>query len=397
MATLILDLDIDRFPATLAGLERYSSALALIRFRGEPVGQVRVPVIDGRIRVDQLRERTRAAVSASVWERRLHSALEWTAHDDSTAPVPTATVAVCTRDRPADLKRCLGSLMRLVNDGQEVLVIDNCPTTTATREVTASYPGVRYVLEQRPGLDRARNRALVEARGDVVAFCDDDAAPDPNWLHALLRNFDDPLVMCVTGLTMPAELETEAQEWFERYSPFGRGFSRVVFDSASLAPERVGRVGAGANMALRRRVLAELGPFDEALDAGTPTHSGGDTDYFMRVLAAGYRIVYDPCALSWHRHRTTWPELRRVLFGYGTGVYSAWTRQLLLGGELSVVNAARSWLQHVQIPALVRSILRRPNRVPLDLLLAELSGCAVGPATYAFARWSGRSARNLAS
>src|SRR6266567_2037807 len=83
----------------------------------------------------------------------------------------------------------------------------------------------------------------------IVAFNDDDALPDPNWLRVLLRNFADPLVVCVTGLTMPMELETEAQEWFERCSSFVRGFTRTVYDQTRLHPLAAGKVGAGANMA----------------------------------------------------------------------------------------------------------------------------------------------------
>ena len=386
MATAVLDLDIERFPRTLIGFEGYDHGLALLRFRGRPIGQVRVSVAAGRIDVGELRERARLTASPAIWESLLHQALEWDERPATAFTLPTATIAVCTRDRPSDLERCLRSLGRLAQDGHEVLVVDNCPSTTATREVVARHPGVRYVLEERAGLDRARNRALREASGEIVAFCDDDAAPDPNWLQALLLNFDDPLVMCVTGLTMPIELESDAQEWFERYSPFGRGFQRMVFDSARLSPERAARVGAGANMALRRTLLDDLGPFDEALDAGTPACSGGDTDYFLRVLAAGYRIVYDPAALSWHRHRATWPELQRVLFGYGVGVYAAWTRHLVVEGELNVIRAGAGWLRYVQIPALIRSVFRRPGSTPLDLLLAELRGCAVGPLTYLLTR-----------
>src|SRR5206468_10948801 len=112
------------------------------------------------------------------------------------------------------------------------------------------------------------------------------------WLRALVRNFDDPLVYCVTGLTMPLQLEAEAQEWHERYTTFVRGFRRRVFDGATFNPTAGGQAGSGVNMALRRRVLQELGPFDEALDARTRTQSGGDGEMFSRILSSGYRMVF---------------------------------------------------------------------------------------------------------
>ncbi len=297
-------------------------------------------------------------------------------------PDAPVTVAVCTRDRPEDLRACLDALMRLPDDGQEILVIDNCPACDATERLVATYDRVRYVREDRPGLDVARNRALRQARGAVVAFTDDDAMPDPGWLRALLSGFGDPQVLCVTGLTLAAELETEAQEWFERLGGFGRGYTCTVFDARTHNPLVAGRVGAGVNMALRRTVIQEVGFFDEALDAGTPTRSGGDHDLFTRILAAGYRIVYEPEALSRHRHRRTWEELRDTLYGYGVGVYAAWTRSLLADREIGVLAVAWGWFRHGQLRKLARSLLRRPGCVPLDLVLAELRGCAVGPFAY---------------
>lgn len=265
-------------------------------------------------------------------------------------------------------------------------MIDNCPSTDATRQIVNEFPLVRYVREPVPGLDVARNRALTEARGDIVAFSDDDAAPDQGWLRALLRNFDDPLVFCVTGLTMPLELETDAQEWHERYSTFGRGFKRRVFDRAFVNPMAAGKIGAGVNMAIRRSALQLVGPFDEALDAGTRTRSGGDSEMFSRLLAAGYRIVYEPRALTWHRHRRTWSELRKMIYGYGVGVYAAWTRSLLVEREYSMIKPALSWLFRTQLPGLFRSVFSHAAPVQFDLGVAELRGCLAGTWHYLCSR-----------
>jgi GT2 family glycosyltransferase len=246
----------------------------------------------------------------------------------------------------------------------------------------AAYTGVRYLREDYPGLNRARNQALREAGHAIVLFTDDDAVPDPAWLRAHLRAYGDPRVMCTTGLTMPLELETRAQETFEQYNPFARGFARKVYTRLNLNPLAVGEVGAGVNMAFRREVLAAVGPFDEALDAGTPTHSGGEAEMFSRILASGYRIVYEPGALSWHRHRRTWEELRRAIYGYGVGIYAFWTRKYFYDGELTAPLLALRWFWHDQLPALLRASLRRPDAQPFDLIAAELKGCVAGPFAY---------------
>jgi GT2 family glycosyltransferase len=181
-------------------------------------------------------------------------------------------------------------------------------------------------------------------------------------------------------------LETRAQEWSERHSPFGRGFNRFAFHRSNLNPLSAGRVGAGANMAVRRAVLELVGPFDEALDAGTLTCSGGDTEMFSRILASGYYIVYEPAALSWHRHRRTWKELRRMIYGYGVGAYAVWARKLFYEGEIRVLNYAWHWFRYDQLPGLFRSLRHRPGSVPLDLVLAELRGCLTGFQAYIHTR-----------
>jgi GT2 family glycosyltransferase len=215
---------------------------------------------------------------------------------------------------------------------------------------------------------------------------DDDAVPDPKWLDALFSNFDNPLVMCVTGLTMPLELETEAQEWFERYNSFGRGFRRIIYDNENCSPVSAGRVGAGANMALRRKVIDYVGPFDESLDGGTPTRSGGDTEMFSRILARGYSIVYEPSALNWHHHRKTWSELRETLYGYGVGLYSFWTRSLIVEREFAALGAALNWLCRHYLRGLLRKVLKPSEGIPFNLLLADLRGCAWGPWAYFISR-----------
>jgi GT2 family glycosyltransferase len=307
--------------------------------------------------------------------------------ENAGAPVGRATVAVITRDRPEDLATCLTALLSMPDDGQEMVVVDNCPATDATRDLVARYGDrVRYVRETTPGASAARNRALREARHAIVAFSDDDAVPDSEWLRALTRNFSDRRVLCTTGLIMPLELETPAQEEFERYSPHGRGFRRQVFDQRTHYPLHVSPAGVSAGMALRRDVLELVGPFNEALGPGTPSRAGEDYDLFARILKAGYRIVYDPAALSWHRHRRTERELREALHGYGIAVYAWWTHQLVFDKEWSVPLLAWGWFRHKQGPALLGVLLRRPGRTRLELLLAELCGCVRGPWAYFQAR-----------
>jgi GT2 family glycosyltransferase len=381
MATAILDLEISKLPPEITVEERYSKALILIRLHGKPLAQALLPVVGGRMGGDELREALMNAAGDNLWKNWLYDTLEW----DERGPVeamPIATVAVCTHDRPEDLRRCLDALMLLPDDGQEYLVIDNWPLTDATKELVKNYPKVRYVREDVVGESAARNRALREAKHEFVAFTDDDAAPDPNWLRSLLRNFRDPRVMCVTGLVMPLELETEAQELFEGYSPYGQGFERRVFDGAHCNPLIVDPLGVSASMALRKSLIDCIGLFDEALGVGTPAKAGSDFEMFARILRSGYRMVYEPRALSWHRHRRTWEELRNLLKSYGIGVYAFWTRMFLVNREFGVVLLAWNWLRYKQIPELFASWRKQPGCIPSYLLLAQMRGCVSGPMAY---------------
>ena len=379
MATVVIQVHVEELPARIRVVPGYGRAFVVLRRGSEPVARFDLPVVDGEVEP--------AAFASALFAEARRNRHRWLARDylgpDPTPPTGDVTVAICTRERPADLRRALAAVQRLDPAPVEVLVIDNAPRGTDTRTVVAEFAGVRYVCEARPGLDRARNRALREARGDIVAFTDDDAAPEPSWLGALARAFGDRRVWCATGLTLPYELETDAQEWFERYSSFGRGFHRRRFEGAHHDGLSVGAIGAGANMAVRRSVLAELGGFDEALDAGTVTGSGGDHELFGRLLAAGYDIVYEPAAVSWHRHRRTWPELREALRGYGTGVFAVMTRRLVRDHEPAALLHGLRWFCQHHVPTLWRSLRGRSGTIPLDLICGEIAGCAAGPAAYA--------------
>lgn len=378
MATAVVQVHVEQWPVRIPVEGGYRRAYVVVRRNDEPIAAFDLPVTSGEV--------DPAAFARAMFEAAGEHGYRWLARDylgpDPPRSTADVTVAICTRERPADLRRALAAVRRLDPAPLEVLVIDNAPRTTETTDVVAEFTEVRYVCEPQRGLDRARNRALAEARGAIVAFTDDDAMPEPSWLGRLVRAFENGLVWCTTGLVLPAELETDAQEWFERYSSFSRGFRRRLFEGRHHDGISVGAIGAGANMALRRNVLTMLGGFDEALDAGTVTRSGGDHDLFGRILAAGYNIVYEPAAVSWHRHRRTWPELRETLRGYGTGVFALMTRRLVCDREPAALRHGLRWFCRHHLPTLWRAYLRRPNAIPRDLIRAEIAGCFAGPAAY---------------
>jgi GT2 family glycosyltransferase len=280
------------------------------------------------------------------------------------------------------LEICLRRIVPLLAEGHEIIVVDSCPSTAETAGLVASFPGIRYLRESQPGAALARNRGIHAAKKEFVAFTDDDARADPHWLKSLLRNFDDELVAVVTGITMPVELETDSQLWFEKTNPFSRGGLRREFDLSNFEPLIAGLAGCSVNMAVRVSALERIGLFDAALGPGSLGKCGEDHEFYYRALKHGYRIVYDPAALVWHRHRSDWPALRYVIYTYGVGVFAWWTKALVFDRELALLKIASVWFLRHHVGNLVRSLLRRPSAFPLDLAWAEFVGALEGPFAY---------------
>ncbi|MBA2614501.1 MAG: glycosyltransferase [Actinobacteria bacterium] len=240
---------------------------------------------------------------------------------------PSVSVVVCTRDRPAVLRECLHSLADCSASADEVVIVDNS-TAGSMRDVVEEFPRMTYVRENRPGLSRARNTGIRATSGEIVAFTDDDTTLHGDWLARLRDGFAEPDVMVVTGLVLPAALETESQVVFELvYGGFFRGYQRIVYDKAFFEQTRahatpVWKIGAGANMAVRRRAFELVGGFDERLGAGAAGCSE-DSELWYRVLAEGWRCVYEPGAVVFHRHRADDEELRRQMHEYLRGHVAA--------------------------------------------------------------------------
>src|SRR6185312_9569473 len=114
------------------------------------------------------------------------------------APLPSATVVICTRNRPADLNASLDAITRLNPGPDEILVVDNSDGDPATERAAREH-GARCVVESGIGLSRARNRGLAESLSQIVAFIDDDALPTEDWLGQLLLAFADPRIALVYG------------------------------------------------------------------------------------------------------------------------------------------------------------------------------------------------------
>jgi len=269
------------------------------------------------------------------------------------------TVVICTRDNPDALGRVLESLTAMPAPPATVLVADNLSTGTLVREVAQGFADRLPIEYQRvgpAGLANARNAALAHVRTGLVAWIDDDEQVAPTWLGQVVAAFVHVAgAAAVSGVVLPAEFRTEAQYLFELYGGHvkGRGFTPATFNQRTMAQSPLYPLppfGVGANMAFRTAVLRELGGFDPALGAGTPTRGGEDTEVFSKLLLAGHTAVYWPWAATKHVHRATFDELVDQLTGYARGLTAYYTAMALANPRnlLAMARLAPAALREVR-------------------------------------------------
>jgi SAM-dependent methyltransferase/GT2 family glycosyltransferase len=248
------------------------------------------------------------------------------------------------------------------------------------------FAGVRYLPEPRPGLSAARNAAVREARGDLLAFVDDDVVVHPRWLAPLRRALAEPDVMAVCGLVLPAELDTPAQVAFETIQGgFAQGCERARYGREFLRATvgfgmPVWKIGAGANMAIRRSAFELVGDFDERLGAGAAGCSE-DSELWYRLIAEGWTCRYEPDSVVFHHHRREQAALAGQIHDYTRGHVAALFVQFArfhhAGNLRRALLALPKHFAKRTLRALERGLAERAGlvaRSPVDTFRPELSG-----------------------
>lgn len=311
---------------------------------------------------------------------------------------PDIGVVVATRNRPGELGVCLRSLLEQTWRPAVIVVVDDAPGGDLTPAVVtqlATDGPLLYVEGPGCGLAAAHNHGLGFVRTPVVAFTDDDVVADMHWLESIAEMFAaDRAVGCVTGMIRPLELSTDAQAILEAYANFNKGSVRRVFDldehrpDDPLYPFAAGRFGSGANMAFRRDVMSAMGGFDPALGAGTRARGGDDLAAFFEVIQRGYRLVYEPGAVVYHRHTDDMLSLQRQVYGYGVGLTAYLTTCLLHHPILlaEAVTRLPAAIAHVRDPQSPKNA-GLPDDYPARLTRLERLGMLIGPLAYLASRW----------
>ncbi len=414
-----LDVDVAEGVPGVAAANRTRQAhfvWILVRIFTEPVGIVMLPLPATGLSSRQVAETIDSSLGAVLKVRAAEAGATWpgltpgaplaptsvppfvASRDAVLAQAPVMTAVICTRERPLGLKACLDSLMQQHYPDYSVLVVDNAPATDASSRVVSEMQdrpvSVKYVVEPRRGLAWARNCALEMVPSGITAWIDDDEVADRYWLAELARGFaEHPDAAAVSGIMLPAELETQAQVWFEQYGGHHkhREFISTAFSPLTAAEQSplypLPPFGTGGNMALRADALKRAGGFVTALGAGTWTMGGEDTRLFSELLLGGGTVVYQPSAVTHHYHRRRKTELRRQMFGYGVGL-TAFYADLVAARPTTIAGLLRL------VPRVIRDShgpqsLRSgglPPDFPSDLRWSNRIGLLAGPLRYVLAR-----------
>lgn len=381
---VLLQIDVDQ-PEDAVALDLPARRRVWIEVvkRGQVIGLVEAETDDGGIPAA-----TRADLR-HVFRDVPTTAIE-TIDDDA---LPRATVVIPTVGRDVDLmNQAIEAVLSSDYPSFELVVVDNRDLEEAEPlGVKSVDERVRVVREPRAGAAAARNRGTAEARGEVVAFTDDDALVDERWLRALGARFVmSPEVQAVGGLVLPKELDTQPQLWFEEfYGGLNRSFRAEVVDRTSLprddrlAPYAPGRFGSGNNLAFRRDALEALGGFNEALGPGTPCKGGEDLEILFRFLTLGASLAIEPAAVVRHVNRRTRGEFVAQVLRYGTGLTAMYCAVLVRDSRHAPAIARR-------VPAGLRRLFRRRAQrsisatpsCPRRTYAYQVLGMTYGPVAY---------------
>jgi GT2 family glycosyltransferase len=243
------------------------------------------------------------------------------------------SLLICTRDRASSLDRTLASVSRAAAETPvpvEVVVVDNGSSDdTAARlarwQERQCFP-VRLVAEPLPGLARARNTGIAQARGGIIAMTDDDCVLDPGYFTLLAARFAQwPAPVVVGGrillgdpADLPVTIKLEDHPMVAAPGSFPGGFVM------------------GANLAFTRDVVERVGPFDTRFGAGARFAAAEDTDFLFRAMGCGIPVRYDPYVVVSHHHgRRSTTELTTLMAGYAFGDGALYAKHLLADGRIA--------------------------------------------------------------
>jgi glycosyltransferase involved in cell wall biosynthesis len=234
----------------------------------------------------------------------------------SNGSAPLVTAIVSTRNRAEEIGPCVESILKSENVDFELVVVDQSETDASRRAIEpfASDPRLRLVSTDTRGLSVSRNIGVANSRAEILAFTDDDCRVAPDWLATVASIFArEPDVALLFGRVLRSD-GGAAGGFAAEFDPASE---RVFRDEY---PHVLEAWGIGANMALRRSVLENVGGFDPALGAGAPFRAGEDADIAIRFVAAGHAMLHTRLPNVTHLGVRQGEDASQLMRGYGFGL-----------------------------------------------------------------------------
>lgn len=219
----------------------------------------------------------------------------------SDQPYPRISVVVCSYNGSTTIGECLRGLDELEYPNYEVILV-NDGSTDATAAIASEYNCLIISTENR-GLSSARNTGLAAATGEIVAYIDDDAWPDPHWLHYLASSFSDTEHAAMGGPNIAPFTDAPAAHCVGN-APGNPTHVLLSDQEAEHIP--------GCNMAFRKAALQAIGGFDPQFRI-----AGDDVDVCWRLRNMGWTLGFSPAAVVWHHPRSTVRAYWQQQVGYG--------------------------------------------------------------------------------
>jgi GT2 family glycosyltransferase len=222
------------------------------------------------------------------------------------AQSPQVSVIIPTCGRPGLLLQCVDSILKGSYESFEILVIDQNANQTLKQSLVQQFLNetrLKYFFLDKAGASRARNFGVKKAKGEIVAFIDDDAVADPGWLSAIADTFSTvrPIPALIGGCIKPLWPQARPN-WYPTEREYLLGLYNIGDELCPL-PEHDQPIAV--NMAGLREVIIALGGFDEHLGPNYfrkhPMITGEDAILGQRARRAGYELYYQPKAKVYHQ------------------------------------------------------------------------------------------------
>ena len=313
---------------------------------------------------------------------------------------PMISVVVCSYNGSRTLADALAALQRVTYPNFEVIVVDD-GSTDATPQIARDH-GFRLIQQANLGLSGARNTGWQAAQGSIIAYLDDDAAPEPHWLHFLAHAFEAEEFAGIGGSNIAFAEDNFAAHCVD-HSPGNPTHVLLTDREAEHLP--------GCNMAYRRECLAAIGGFDARFRI-----AGDDVDLCWRIQERGWKIGYHAGAMVWHHRRSSIYAFFRQQYNYGRAEgllerkwpekynaagHLAWNGRLYDKSFTRFLRSNRRRIYHGSwgsalfqqlyhpVPSRVHTLLMMPEWYLITGLFAGVSGLGVFnlPVHYVQAMW----------